>query len=260
MLPEGLLAERMRRGSDVFCPKVYSARIPFPITIANEKTITTILGCFYEGLNEAIFGGEKLPRRKGMNVIPDGTDVSRNRHLEVKAVGHTRRVMLKDKQIEGYRNLQLSNYPNENPKLYMPVYRYGMRGACEHFMLRPSDHVFRYLAENTRFMIGLDFSVIDAIHRAGYKGHHLASRNYGRKGKPATHLSSVLIDLFFSNPEEALKEFELEIKDYRIRHHILSKGLVINGVQIQPFPMVLIKSTGEYHLHFIKQLRKRVKT
>lgn len=245
------------RSAEVFNPKSASSNFKYPITRINRWTVGLVVSSFYEALNQSIFGGVQGYHHLQTGRHPDTTDEQRGRYIEVKATSHSRRVMLKDEQVGKDAILQISDNPIVEPHLYEAIYRYGSRrGICRDFRNMFSGKFIRFLENNTRFLIGLDFPIIYQCHSLGFQGHRLLSRRFG-KGTPATHFSSTLIDLFFSNPEQALGEIGLNAEYYRIQHRRLAEGLTLNGHEVKPFPMVLIKSNPDTHARFIEELRKQ---
>ncbi|MBI2630465.1 hypothetical protein HYW76_05165 [Candidatus Pacearchaeota archaeon] len=250
MLKKGLL-ETMMSQVEVFTPKY--ARVIIP----PSKDIIHLIRLFYQGLNQTIFSGdlESQIELNGATIQPDTTDYKRQRYIEVKAAGHTRRVMLKDREIFTRLELQLSSSPIPNPRIYYSLYRYGMKGILGKFRDSHSEEVTQFLAENTKFMVGLPFSVILQVYLAGYEPHEFVSRKYGR-GVPATHFSSSLFDLFLSSPEQAITSFGFNPEDFIIKKKKLADRVSLNGFNVNPFPLVLIKDTDEFHQAWIETIKK----
>ena len=212
---------------------------------------------FYEALAQAIFAGEIRNRNKESGDIePDLTDCERNRYIEVKCAGHTRRIMLKDDQIDKYRKLQLSEFPIENPRIYFTMFRYAVRGIEKHVKDYREDQVINFLTTNTSYMVGLPFSVIYHIHQHGSASSDLYTRCETERSNPVTNFSTRAFELFFSEPERALKDVYLNPKDFNIRRTKISKRMSVNSYSLNQFPITLIKDNDEYHQQFIDRLKE----
>jgi len=255
MLSKGLLEERLK-SCKIFNSKFNSAKIIIPKKLENIFLINFIFWRFYEGLNQALFSGEQNLFFKDVNSYPDLTDYRRGRYIEVKCAGHSRRIMLKDSQINNYRLLQMSNEPIKNPRIYFTIYRYGFKGILKKFKNKKPKEIVESLAENTKFMVGIPFSVISHAHSYGEKYEvPLLSRKFGVHGIPSTHLSTVLIDDFFEKPEKALEYLELNPTEFKIRYYKTSDGIKVNGFEVKPFSIVLIKSSDEFEKRFVDGLK-----
>jgi hypothetical protein len=259
MIPEGLLEKRLREG------KVHHPRNP-SITVQIQQTfyfgslhINELLRDFYGGLAAAIFSGTLRNRQTegDREIEPDLTSTAKGRYIEVKAAGRTRRVMLKDDQMAKYLSLQLSEDPIPHPRIYFVFFRYGTRGIQKALYGKSQEESFEYIARDTKFMVGLPLSIVHSIHHAGLEDHPLAPRTYGEGGVPCTNFSTLVFDSFFSHPEKTIRMFSLYPGHYQVKRRKIGQ-LSVNGTEINPFPLVLIKATDEHHASWIKQVRKEL--
>mgnify|MGYP001560874207 CR=1 FL=1 len=257
MIKREVLEERIKI-DDVFKPKNLDVKVEVQQLFYFGKVhINEILRDFYEHLAQAIFSGNLRNRQieNGEDVAPDLTDHPRRRYIEVKAVGHTKRVMLKGEQIDKYANIQTSE--SFLTRIYFNLFRYSTRGIVKRTEGMREDDIIQFLAQDTKFMVGLPFSIVYKIHSEGYKGHDLASRTYGVGGAPCTNLSTRGIDLFFSNPEQVIESFHLNPEDFLIRRTKIAEGVTVNSYPLAPFPMTLIKASDSYHKKFVRQLEEK---
>ena len=256
MLNSKFIEKRLRH-SKVFKPK--KAKISFEVQQTlpfSSPQVNRILRDFYEALAQAIFAGETRNRNKeSKDIEPDLTDYERNRYIEVKCAGHTRRIMLKDEQIDKYRRLQLSDFPIENPRIYFAMFRYAVRGIERHTKEFREDQVINFLTMNTSYMVGLPFSVIYHIHQRGSELSELYTRCETERSNPVTNFSTRAFELFFSEPERALKNIYLNPKDFTIRRTKTSKRMSVNSHPLIQLPITLVKDNDEYHQKFIDKLR-----
>ena len=165
--------------------------------------------------------------------------------------------MLKDGQIRKYSELQTSDSPIQNPRIYWTLFRYGVRGIQKIYGHEPTDKIIDYLSQDTRFMVGLPFSVIYELHEEGFRKNGLTTRFNGKIGTPCTNFSTVMFDLFFSKPEQALEMFGLNPEDFRIRRHRVPEGILMNSHPLQPFPLALIKDNDQHHACWIERLKRK---
>ncbi len=259
MIKKGLLEQRLET-EDVFVPKLQDIDIQIQrIFYFGSITVNEIIRDFYEGLAKAIFSGELRDRqRENVSIEPDLTDRTRKRYIEVKAAGRTRRVMLKDEQIKKYLSLQFSDYPIRDPRIYFVIFRYGTRGIKRRVDGLSREGVLEYLAGDTRFMIGLPFSIVHCVHEKGPQINNFFSRYDGER-TACTNFSSRAIDMFFAYPEEAIKCMSLNPDDFKIRRTKLTSDVTINSYNVQAFPMTLIKNTDEYNESWRKGLLGKLK-
>ncbi|MBU0466615.1 MAG: hypothetical protein KJ718_05295 [Nanoarchaeota archaeon] len=259
MIPEGLLEKRLREG------KVHIHRNP-NVNVHVQKVfyfgslnVNEMIRDFYEGLARAIFSGSLRNRQteEDYDIEPDITSPERKRYIEVKAAGHTRRIMLKDDQIEKYARLQISKDPIPNPRIYFTFFRYGTRGIQKQLSGKSEEEALAYFAQHTRVMVGFPLSIIHKIHKEGFGSNPLATRTSGDLGMSCTNFTTLAFDFFFSQPEQTIRRFSLYPGNYEIKRRKLG-ALTINKIPIKPFPFVLIKDTDGYHRKWISQLREEL--
>ncbi len=257
MLDSKFIEARLKH-SKVFKPK--RGKISFEVQQTlpfSSPQVNRILRDFYEALAQAIFAGETRNRNKKLaDIEPDLTHYERKRYIEVKCAGHTRRIMLKDEQIDKYHRLQLSDFPIENPRIYFTMFRYAVRGIERHVKDYREDQVINFLTINTSYMVGLPFSVIYHIHQNGSDLSDLYTRCETEMSNPVTNFSTRAFELFFTEPEIALKDVFLNPKDFTIRRTKTSKRMSINSYPLQQFPITLIKDNDNYHQEFINKLKE----
>ncbi|MFH1290853.1 MAG: hypothetical protein ABIH92_05625 [Nanoarchaeota archaeon] len=259
MIRESLLERRLREGQ-VHNPRSSNVILQVQRTFYfGFVDVNRVIRDFYEGLAQAIFSGDLRDRqREGeCDIEPDVTSMARKRYIEVKAAGHTRRIMLKDEQIEKYTSLQISEDPIPDPRIYFTLFRYGTRGIQKALREKSEEEAIEYLAQDTRFMVGLPLSIIHTIHRAGFDEISPITRYDGERGVSCTNFSTLLFDSFFSRPEQTIRDFSLYPGDYDIKRRQLGE-LIVNQHLVKPFPLVLIKDTDAHHAKWISQLRQEL--
>ncbi len=254
MVAKRTLEERLEV-EDIFHPKTRSIRVQEQRVLPQVNYAQEILRDFYESVAKAIFSGESRNRQKEQGIEPDLSDSERARYIEVKATGHTRRVMLKDGQMEKYETLQVSNFPIPNPRIYVVIFRYAAREIHKEVKGFSTKEVINYLTKNTSFMLGLPYSLAHNIHKQGYSGNGNVTRFAGEKGTPCTYLSTRLIDQFFTDPQAAISSLSLDPNNFLIRKTKIG-ALRVNRFSLTPFPMTMIKDSDKYHKKFVRELNK----
>ncbi|MFH1802929.1 MAG: hypothetical protein ABH864_05790 [archaeon] len=259
MIPAKLL-ENILRDGETHNPRNPTVTLQIQQTFSFGSVHTNrLIRDFYEGLARAIFSGELRNRQQeeDCEIEPDITSIAKQRYIEVKAAGHTRRVMLKDEQIRKYESLQISNYPFPDPKIYFTIFRYRTRGIQKALMGKSEEEAIEYLAQDTKLMVGLPFSIVRTVHQSGFEKSSPITRYDGERGVLCTNFSTVLFDSFFSQPEATIEKFSLSPADYCIKRRRLG-SIQVNRTPLTPFPLVLIKDTDEHHASWVSNLRQEL--
>ncbi|MEK6858762.1 MAG: hypothetical protein AABX53_02520 [Nanoarchaeota archaeon] len=224
---------------------------------------TSILGTFYDTVTAALYGGEICGNRalqvpyfnEGEPFFADIFDPVRKTVRESKACNSTHTLVLKDKQRENYLGLQ-GNHPDWSVLHY--VYRHGVAGIVAY---EGTEHMlYADLSQQTAFSVVLPSSIIESLgevrkdtddvflvsHCEGYARRH----KDGNDVSPSMRVSSRLINLLFSSPEDALRKLALDPDRYGVDRYLTHGGLNIKrrddendpaterAYFVKPFPVV----------------------
>jgi len=173
---------------------------------------------------------------------------------ESKSVSPGGGLKIEDEQMAKYLCLQLNEYFQNPPKIIFEIFRHGVRKLVKNFKQKPLEELVSALS-NPRFLLSIPLSIILEIHRVGE--NHSSEYTYryednGGKYDSYSQLLSSGLNAILAYPKEALSRFGLNPNNYNIWKLKFPEGVTMNGKNITPFPVLLIrdKNHGEWFDNF----------
>lgn len=218
------------------------------------------IGDFYENLTLCILGGkhhikENLAKEAFLICEPDSTDHHEEIHFESKGVSIRGDCKLYDHQTQKYFLLQLGKGAYESPSIIYAIYLHD----CVGIMNKTGgdlEKIISELSKNNKLMLILPFSIIWEIHRVGnYRSFYRIFGSEKHLMEYMTRFRPKEIYRFMLDPEQSIKNFNLDPEDYIIVKRKLPEGMKINKTIVKDFPILYIQDKN--HSKWLKKFKER---
>lgn len=218
------------------------------------------IGNFYENLTLCIFGGkhhirEKIVEDAFLICEPDSTNHNEEIHFESKGVSIRGDCKLYDHQTQKYFLLQLGKGAYKSPVIIYAIYLHDCIGITNKTDGN-LEKVISELSKSNKLMLILPFSIIWEIHRNGnyrsfYRvfGSEKCSTEYMTRFRPKEMYK------FMLDPEQSIKDFNLNPEDYIIVKRKLPEGMKINKTIVKDFPILYVQDKN--HSKSLKRFKEK---
>jgi hypothetical protein len=211
------------------------------------------LGTYFEILAQGMYGG-KLYHNEILSpqimlftgteeVIQPDLTLGEGKYKEVKSVERVEPLKLYNKQMRKYLSI-VKNGVNCNgnnispPELDFEIFRHGVGKLFKNFRTKSLDELVEKLSLNMRFMLSLPPQIVFLIYQ---DSPYTSKYGGGPTHPPCSKFSSPGINSLLAYPSETLAQLGLNPEDFMIRKRRFPEGVTMNGFEINPFPILMIK-------------------
>jgi len=192
---------------------------------SNIEVLKQHIGTFFVQLTHKLTGGEITDNGINDPIIgnPDIINYKRNQAYEVKGSIRRDRHIIRELQVEHYRQLQAQQYPLENPRVFYFLWNHNVRPVAT----LTEDELADALRKNTTSSLVLSFDIIEA-------GTLHWTKVTPKVWQPYRQLAATTRRRFFNEPEDELERIGLDSKQYEITEKRFS-GKRVYGKRVAPF-------------------------
>lgn len=217
-------------------------QLPIFDTVEN-KNHHVKMGLYYELLTSSLFGGALIDRiikiENEHTYIGCKPDVKSRRRKEIhesKGVKQGAHLNIMTDQIGRYKAVQITNPEYD---IYFTIWRHSIKGIIRD---RRTDGDFRdELGSCTLAGIKVPLSLIDAMYNA--KQNNIC-RRYNSSGWDTVSVKSPYLNGLILNPVEAIGKIA-NVADYTWKRYRIPDGVVVDGINVKPFPLIVIKDRNK---------------
>jgi hypothetical protein len=215
------------------------------------------LGRFFEILAQGIYGGKigdfyELSELNGQNIKrtePDITHQKINILREVKATHIRNSLKLIDEQMDNYFSLQFKKLHSKPPLIRFEIFRHNLKGLLGYES--QLEGMISKLAEGTRAMISLPFSVMYRIYKAGIP---FTGRYKGETFDNSTLFHASGLNYLLAEPEETLEKLKIDLEFFEFEKRRFPDDVTVNERKIVPFPVLIITEKDPEKLRFLRKI------
>ncbi len=236
---------------------------------SETKDIPNKTGYYFALLGQGIHGGIIGKNCKDIEddllVVPDLISYDSRYAWEYKSLLAGEPVKLEDIQVSKYVYLEkkLKEETGEFPVISYEIFKHRVTKSIKRFKEEPTEKLIKEISENVLNMVSLPLDIIIKINalkgedkispfiKTGKKGKFSSRYEMGRWYGDYTSLHSPALNGFIFRPEETLEVFGLNPDNYTIEKRKFQKGVKINGQDITPFPVLILRN--KFYHEWIKE-------
>jgi hypothetical protein len=227
------------------------------ISTYSQRKYNKLSSFYYELLTSAITGGEwrgnKNSSHNSWGFFPDV--VTEDSIIDSKGVCGKEKCSLLDFQMHRYLLQQCNKTFMPQEKVRYFIFKYKLRSPSKKFKDVPDNdfvkEVISTLSNETLFLLDIPFSVLYNLHSVSSP---YTSEYHGDKWDNGAVILHTGLLKMLSSPEEVLESINLKASDFRIIKSHLPEGIIINGANLVPYPVLRIEDKN--YDEWLKKLRE----